>query len=193
MKHQLLKIAILTLSLTTAVASEAAMVDGIEIGIGGGYNNNLYLKRIIGARVGLLKSWQVHWLAMGGWHVDGYWDLNLARWYTDPDFAGNYRNITIVGLNPIFRFQPDRSYQNGFLPYLEASVGGSFASAKQLSGHKLGSYFAFEDLLGAGFCFGDRQQYDFSLRFLHYSNAGFAPPNAGISVNYLATMAYHFG
>jgi len=169
----------------------AKPIDGVSFGVGGSESNSL-LKSVYGVRVSLEKDWSRRFFPSSHWHWGGFWDLNFAHFRAAPDYMGRYRHISILALNPIFRLQADEPFSNSILPFLEGSVGLAWGNTRHCGGHDLGSYFNFEDILGIGAYFGSRQQYDASLRFIHYSNAGLGFPNAGISIKCLATVSYHF-
>lgn len=115
-----------------------------------------------------------------------YFDLSLAHWWVD--YPTN-KNITIMALAPVFRLYLARKYVS---PYFEGSVGPAYMTKTTLGTRDLGSHWTFQDLVGFGASFGYRQQFDASIRLLHYSNANLAPKNSGIDVWLLATIGYHF-
>ncbi len=165
----------------------AALVDSFSIGAGAGDPNSLR-----GGRVALQKDWHVNWLNFLGWHVTGYWDANLAYWRTNGNQFGQYKDITTLGFNPVFRWIRNEPLFSSVTPYLEASVGIAGLSKRRLGHRQLGANWAFEDLLGFGARFGCRQQYDLSLHYLHFSNADIKKPNNGIDVKFLVMFRYYF-
>ncbi len=166
--------------------ANAALIDSFSIGVGGGNPNNLR-----GGRIALQKNWNIKLLPLLGFYTTGYWDANFAYFHTQGDQFGRYKNIAIIGINPVFRFRPTNAIY-GIVPYLEASVGLAAYNHRRLGHRNLGMNWSFEDLLGFGATFGDRQQYDLSLHFLHFSNADIKRPNNGIDVKILAMFRYFF-
>lgn len=149
--------------------------------------------RLRGWRVSARKDWQWQLLSKSSNFVlKGAWDLSYAYWHTDISMPAEPRNIYALAIAPVLHLQPTKPFFNHLSPYLEASVGGSILSRRLLAHRDLGSQLLFQDLLGFGIRFGSQLQYDLSWHYLHYSNANIAPPNNGIDVKILATLAYHF-
>lgn len=146
-----------------------------------------------GGRFAVQWPWERLWFADKAVNLTGYWDLSIAHWHADPDEMGRYQDITSFAIAPIFRVHVNKDLWPTFSPYLEGSVGATVHTARFLGPRNLGSYFAFQDLLGLGVEMGTHRQYDLSFHFLHYSNAGLAPPNSGITIEYLMTLKYQFG
>ncbi|MCW5588712.1 MAG: acyloxyacyl hydrolase [Legionellales bacterium] len=180
-------IAIGLMTLILSLTTYASGIDSASLSIGAG--NPAHLR---GARIAVQKLWNLQLFPSDGWSIGGYWDANLAYWHTKGDSNGRYKSISIIGLNPVFRLQPNHNVLWTLRPYFEASVGIAALSAKNLANRGLGANWSFEDLLGLGVRFGQHQQYDVSLHYLHYSNAGIKPPNNGIDVKYLLTLRYYF-
>lgn len=66
----------------------------------------------------------------------------------------------------------------------EFGIGISVLSERQFAGKDLGSYFQFEDRLGLVIAFDHSKQ--LALRYMHYSNGGFASNNPGMDFLNLA-------
>lgn len=168
-------------------ASKPCCLDSYSIAVGWGRPNHLR-----GARFAIQKDWRVRWFPFLGWHLSGYWDGSIAYWRTNGNRFGQYKNMTIVGFDPIFRWQSDKPWGHTITPYLEAAVGIAGLSKRHLGHRSMGANWAFQDLLGFGVTFGYRQQYDISAHYLHYSNADIKRPNNGIDVKVLLMFTYHF-
>ena len=152
----------------------ARALDSMSAEIGGGHG-------ITAARVGAQWAWKTKWFTGGSWHLGGYWDLQLGRW----DAASN---VTDLSITPTFRFAP----ASGRGPYVEAAVGLHYLSSRNITATKQpGSHWTFGDHIGAGYRFGERGQYDLSLRLQHHSNAGIKQPNPAINFA-LVRFQYHF-
>ena len=167
--------------------SAFGFIDGITGAIGGGRPNTL-----IGTRWSFIKHWNVRWVPSAGWSLGGYWDANIAYLHCFGNNGESHRNIFAFGLNPVFRLQKETPFAIGITPFFEASVGVAGLSEKYMGKRSLGAKWSFEDLLGFGFSFGQRRNYDLSFHYLHYSNANICPPNNGIDVKLLVTLTYHF-
>lgn len=113
----------------------------------------------------------------GSLRLDGYWDL-AATWWGHLDTAS-------VDLSPVLRLHLGPA--GGRLqPYLEAGIGLAWFSRSRLApGTDLGSTLQFADRLGVGVHMPGGQ--DLSLRFFHYSNAGFNRRNSGVE-----SLAVHY-
>jgi lipid A 3-O-deacylase len=124
-------------------------------------------------------------------NLNAYWDLSFAHWRTTPPKANQPRSITILAAAPIMRLQTREKYFLG-KPYLELGIGPSFLSNNHLGHRNLGGQFAFQDLLGVGLSWGTLSIWSLSYHYVHYSNAGFFPPNQGIDVKHLLSVGYQF-
>ncbi len=109
----------------------------------------------------------------------GYWD-GPAR----SDLARHRpRSLTVATLGPMFRWQRDCPLgQSTLTPYAELGVSPSWLSEKEIQGRILSLHFQFEDKIGVGMRFGQKQQYDVSIRAYHYSNASIKRPNSGVNL-----------
>jgi lipid A 3-O-deacylase len=174
-------------SVNPTPVSNRFVPDGLSLSYGKGIPNNLH-----GGRVGLQWDWHVDWLQKSPLQLSGYWDFNVAHWLSNGDEYGKNPSIWAIGFNPIFHLQTRRPWWDLVSPYLEGSVGVAWLTTTHIGCRDLGSHLTFEDLIGLGFRFGSRQQFDVSYHFLHYSNASFAPPNQGIDVKTLLTFAYRW-
>ncbi|MCB5189853.1 acyloxyacyl hydrolase [Methylobacillus arboreus] len=162
-------------------ASQAWAFDGISLTAGSGSEADM-------ANIALHWNWDKRWFAEGDWFLSGYWELGASFW------KGNgpspRKEIYGIGFTPVFRFE--RQPINGIAPYIEGGIGINQFSGKQVNGDtSMGSRFEFSDHIGLGLKFGERQQYDLSYRFQHYSNAGITSENPGINFNQIR-LTYHF-
>lgn len=156
----------------------------VNVGYGGGMPNDIY-----GGRLAIQDDWLKSWNFGKRLTLTGYWDYSIAYWHTHGHLCpGEQDNMTILGLAPVLRLQ-SRALQS-ITPYFEASVGLAWMSHSTLGQRNLGANFAFQDLVGFGFTFGQQQQFEISYHYLHYSNAGLFAPNQGIDVNYLVSIQY---
>lgn len=158
--------------------SANAMNKAISLSYGAGEPDSLR-----GYRASLqLEPEQTQW--KGVWI---YFDLNAAHWHSK--YTTN-KSIDALGIVPVFRFYSPKP--SVLTPYLEAGIGLTGLSKDEIGHRQLGAHWGFQDLMGAGFMLGREHQLDFSIRYLHYSNAGLYNPNEGIDVKALFTMAYRF-
>lgn len=161
------------------------------IGFSGGFGEP---NSLVGGRVALQWHWNRFWVtkktdAVG---ITGYWDASVAYWHCRGDVNGDHKKLAIFAFAPVFRMQAVRPFHNSILPYVEGSIGGAYMTADHIGRRDLGARWTFQDMIGLGFQFGSREQYDLSYHFLHYSNASLASPNNGIDVKVLISFVYHF-
>ncbi|WP_020655956.1 acyloxyacyl hydrolase [Massilia niastensis] len=139
------------------------------------------------ARVSVTSDWDKRWFASNGRHLGGYWDANLAFWRLEAyrNVPGQKKNIGVIGLTPVFRYQADDKL--GW--YAEAGIGVSlFSKLYKNEDKELSTAFQFADHVGVGYT---TAKWDFGLKFQHYSNGSIKSPNAG--ANWLiAKAAYRF-
>lgn len=79
-----------------------------------------------------------------------------------------------------------------FSPYLEVSAGPAYMSETRLANRNLGIHYTFRDMLGVGFSFGSEKNCNFSIQFLHNSNASISKHNAGVNVWPTFSLGYIF-
>jgi lipid A 3-O-deacylase len=113
---------------------------------------------------------------LGSWIVKTSVEADLAYWHSRSDQTG-HQSLFEVGVTPVFRFAPA---SDAYRFFVEAGIGAHFLSHTSISGRQFSTSFQFGDLIGAGWRFGGRRQYEISLRVEHFSNAGIAHPNQGI-------------
>ncbi|MBI3041480.1 MAG: acyloxyacyl hydrolase [Betaproteobacteria bacterium] len=160
-------------------AAPAVAVDAIAVEAGSGDSTDM-------ARIAIQWDWSKRWFEGAEWHVGGYWDLSLGHWRSDA-LPGQNRDITEIGLTPVFRLQRNRLEG----AYLEAAVGFHLLSRTTIGDKRLGTRFQFGDRLGLGYRFGARSAWDLGYRFQHLSNGGIKKPNNGINFHQVR-LQHHF-
>jgi lipid A 3-O-deacylase len=167
------------LSWNPCYAADAASFasDGVSFEVGSGNGAEMW-------RLGITKNWDRKWLAMGNWHLGGYWEAQIGQWS-----GSDTRTINDLGLTPVFRFQ--QTEPSKISPYVEAGVGAHVITPTMLDDSRhFGGAFQFGDLVGTGARFGEHGRYDLGLRFEHLSNGGIKKPNNGINFTQLR-FVYH--
>ncbi len=164
-----------------ALASAPALaIDGVAVEAGSGDNTDR-------GRVAIQWDWNQRWLQGKDWHVGGYWDLGVGYWNRSGTLPGQEKNITEIGLTPVFRLQ-----QNSLAgPYLEAAIGFHVMSRSRIGDKRMSTLFQFGDHIGAGYRFGTKGAFDLGYRYQHLSNAGIKKPNNGINFHQIR-LQYHF-
>jgi hypothetical protein len=150
--------------------SPVSAADGLSVSAGAG--DYTYRAEVAWFREMAAPRWQFR-----NWQLGCNLEADLAYW--KPSGAREEgRPITEVGLTPVFRLSRLADESRFFL---EAAIGAHFLSHTSVyRGREFSTSFQFGDLIGAGWRFGAHREYELSLRFQHFSNAGIAHPNQGI-------------
>lgn len=115
-----------------------------------------------------------------GW-LSGYYEGSVGYWYRGDD------HIVCGALSPVFVYYFGAQGWT-VQPYLEAGIGVAGISETKIDTRDLTTGFQFEDRIGVGLRTKD---IDFSIRYMHYSNASISQPNDGIDI-FIATVGYRF-
>lgn len=114
----------------------------------------------------------------------------LATWETG---SPNRRSAKAKKNLHTFAFSPMAtvSLYNGqrLKPYATLAIGPALLSTSQFGSQHLGSHACFQDLVGLGTRIGS--QWDASINYLHYSNAGLAKHNQGVDIHWMLSIGYH--
>ena len=133
-------------------------------------------------RLGLRKDFNSRWLESSVGYLSGYYELSVNYWKGK---SSNNKNNYGIALSPVFNYY----FNMGEIkPYLEAGIGVSLFKNKMIDGRNLATNFLFEDRIGVGARVGN---FDFSFRFMHYSNASIKAPNMGIDI-WIGSISYKF-
>lgn len=89
-----------------------------------------------------------------------------------------YDSNLVLALSPILRLPVGEAF--GYPLEAEFGVGISLLDDTRFAGKDISTHYQFEDRIGVSTTFGKQKQYRVSLRYLHYSNAGFKKPNPGL-------------
>ncbi|AEF04484.1 MAG: acyloxyacyl hydrolase [Alteromonas sp.] len=89
-----------------------------------------------------------------------------------------YDSNVVLALSPILRFPLTTVFDKPI--DLELGIGVSLLDDTQFAGKDVSTHYQFEDRIGFSTTFGQYQEYRVSLRYFHYSNAGFKKPNPGL-------------
>ena len=131
-------------------------------------------------RVGIQKEFDTTFYENETLYISGYHELSLNYW------EKNSANIAAIAYSPVFTLNFITSSE--YTPYIEAGVGVAALSNKKIDSRDLSSTLQFEDRFGVGL---KRANFDFHIRYMHYSTGGFKKPNDGIDI-FLAGFAYNF-
>lgn len=173
--------AVAALSAAQAGFAADGLFDSVALEGGGGEHVQV-------VRLSAQKDWNQNWLPTHGYHLSGYWDANVAYWRANrwEDVADRRKNLGVIGVTPVFRWEADDKL--GF--YGEAGIGVSvFSSVYRNTHRQLSTAFEFADHIGVGYVFSNKL--DLGVRLQHYSNGGIKHPNGGVNLA-LVRAAYHF-
>lgn len=133
-------------------------------------------------RLSLSKAYGPIWLESNTWPLHFAWESSVAHWHAArPSDNTGPHTLNLATTGPMFRFQKATPFL-GMLPYIEAGVGASWLSKKEISGRRLSLHFQFEDKIGVGVRFGPAKAVDIGFRLYHYSNASLKTPNSGMNM-----------
>ena len=157
-----------------APAETNSWVDAVTFGYGQSKDNiDIY-------RLGLRRDFTSRWFESEEGYLSGYWEGSLNYWNGRGD--ENYG----VALSPVFAYYFRLS--ESVKPYLEGGIGASLWTRTKMGPRNLSTNFLFEDRLGTGVRIGN---WDFSFRYMHYSNASVKQPNDGIDI-FIGSISYKF-
>ena len=154
-----------------------------------------------GWRIGLEASpWQITsrlglTLASPSWWtpVDGRWgrvdvlaEFTAMLWRYPSPVAGERDQLAGIGITPVVRWRPSAASAW----HLEAGIGANWLSERYRTDRReFSTRFQFGDLIGVGWQFGARRQWEVGYRLIHYSNAGIERPNPGENFHVLVLRA----
>ena len=175
------KLNALTLALTlTFPLSGLAIQNGMALSYGTGLGNFSQPQNINGFNLAYLMqpdSWK--------WgHFSLSMNFSYGYWKTTENPA--HETISTYGIAPVLRW----TFLNNDIatPFLQASVGGAIMSSQYIDNRNLGSTVLFQDQGGIGLAFGAKQTIFATLQAMHYSNAGLASNNGGMTIPLLFTI-----
>lgn len=128
------------------------------------------------ATAGLIWRWSRQW-TLGSGVVTGYWAAAVSGWqYRAADGVGNSHLVQLI-FTPVVRYTPD----GGSAPwFIEGGIGATYMNKIYVTeGKAFSTRFNFGDQIAVGVVFGPQREYEASLRFEHFSNAGIKRPNPG--------------
>ena len=172
-KNLLILSSIATLSIAGDLSS---YIDGTTLSIGKSRDGiKIY-------RIGVRKDFDSRFLESKIGYLSGYYELTFNYWKGKTNH--NKTNYGIA-LSPVFNYY----FKMGPIrPYLEAGIGVSLFKNKWIDNRNMSTNFLFEDRLGVGVRV---ENFDFSFRYMHYSNASIKAPNDGIDI-WIGSISYKF-
>ncbi len=188
-----LQLTLILVLLGSTAVSHAEWLDGVIISGGKDFSSNADLNSY---RVSAIKNWDSRWFNEGGWYIGGYFDLSVNHWKSKLSSGSGVSakgrdHINAIAFSPVFRVTRKSPWFGSFTPFAEMGIGLSYLSASTLKAKNndpvdLGIRLQFEDRIGFGFQFGERQQYQAIFRAFHYSNANLHSDNDGFNLSEIA-------
>jgi lipid A 3-O-deacylase len=155
----------LSAGLLFSTTSQASLFDAVTLSAGWSNDFDIPL------RIGLRGDTDYHWFESGTGYLSAYYELAVSR------FADSENPATAISVSPVLTYNFRTSGK--LEPFVELGIGLTWISEKRVGLREIGSSFQFEDRIGAGFRSG---AHDWTLRYIHYSNAGFEDPNDGLDL-----------
>ncbi len=166
-----------TLSAKEPLKVNNSYIDGVTLSIGRSRDKiDIY-------RIGVRKDFKSRWLESKAGYLSGYYELTFNYWKGK---SSNHKENYGIALSPVFNYYFNLS--DNVKPYLEAGIGVSLFNHTWIDNRNMSTNFLFEDRLGAGVRVG---KFDFSFRYMHYSNASIKAPNDGIDI-WIGSISYKF-
>ena len=155
----------LSAGLLFSATSQASLFDAVTLSAGWSDDFDVPL------RIGLRGDTDYRWFESGTGYLSTYYELALSR------FTDSNNPATGISLSPVLTYHFKTAGK--LEPFVELGIGLTWVSEKIVGLQDLGSHFQFEDRIGAGFRSG---AHDWTLRYIHYSNAGYEEPNDGLDL-----------
>jgi lipid A 3-O-deacylase len=151
------------------------LVDEITFGLGHSRNGINIL------RTGLRHDFDRAWFRSDHGRLSAYAEASINYWFHDSE------NVVAGAVSPVFTYTFNTISATLF-PYVEGGIGAALISNTTINDQDLSTNFQFEDRVG----FGIRsKKLNFTIRYMHYSNADLKKPNSGIDI-LLLSGAYLF-
>lgn len=173
MKKFLFFAALICLSYSSLQGSDNTY--GVSVNVGESHNIDVY-------RIAIQKPFDSSVYDFESFSIHGFHEVGLNYW------NGEHNNVKTISYSPVFKLVLNSFQSNEYQPYIDFGIGAALASDTQIDDRNLSSAFLFEDRISFGIT---KDNIDFFVRFMHYSNAGLKSPNEGIDI-YLAGINYSF-
>jgi len=153
----------------------------LGVSFGSGYG----AAHIVPLRIAFQKEFDKHWNLNSHWPVSAYWEASVYNMNGKRGLLPNsHKHLMAGALAAAFRFERVQETILGW-PYVELGLGLSGLSRKEIGGRKLGMHVLFEDKFGLGLRFGEKREFDFGYKAIHFSNAYIGTYNHGINLHLL--------
>ena len=133
--------------------------------------------------------------------MQGYGEFSFGYWKSTLQPAQvrkrtGAKQIYQFSLSPVLRLTTQQPLFDNITPFVDAGVGGSYQTAKNLeqehsSGINMGGHWQFELRLVTGITFGQKETFEISYGWFHYSNAHLNAHNEGLDFRTIQ-LTYRF-
>lgn len=137
--------------------------------------------------VKLAVQYHTDWLKQYSdkWHL--YFESSVNTW--EYGAANRHDTTFVLAISPVFEY-PIGQWGNKQW-FVEAGIGISLLDDTNFAGKDVSTHYQFEDRIGLSMRFGKHEEHQVTLRYFHYSNAGFKKPNPGLDFVALS-YKHHF-
>ena len=138
---------------------------------------------------GYRLSFQIYHSALNWEKVSLFLDGSYANYMAYSTFLSSHKNISILALAPVLRYQ---FYHSSIInPFIDLSIGPSYMSKTKFI-RNLGIHYSFQDTVGLGLKLGKNNNMSISWKIIHYSNGGLSEHNGGVTVPIVIVFNYIF-
>ncbi|MCK9337243.1 MAG: acyloxyacyl hydrolase [Arcobacteraceae bacterium] len=169
------KVLLLVFVLWNTVVYGASDDFGVSVNAGRGSSIDIF-------RLGLQKSFDSIIYSNESISLKGFHEVGLNHW------SGNRNNLWALSYSPVFVIDFNKYAYTTYRPYIDLGVGVAFLSETQIDNKDMSSSFQFEDRISIGL---RKENIDFYIRYMHYSNGGVRKPNHGLNMG-LVGINYRF-
>ena len=136
--------------------------------------------------VKLAVQYHTDWLKTYSDKWNLYFESSINTW----EYGAPNRHDTnfVLALSPVFEYP--LGYWGNQLWLVEAGIGISLLDDTTFAGKDVSTHYQFEDRIGIATLFGAHDQHKVTLRYFHYSNAGFKKANPGLDFVALSYTQY---
>ena len=126
--------------------------------------------------VKLAVQYHTDWLEQYSEKWNLYFESSVNTW--EYGAANQHDTNFVLAISPVFQY-PIGHWGNTQW-FVEAGIGISLLDDTNFAGKDVSTHYQFEDRLGISMRFGTYEEHQVTLRYFHYSNAGFKKPNPGL-------------
>ncbi len=126
-------------------SSQAFSIDGAAFEFGASQSTGSSIDRYGAVAT---SDWNVRWLPLGDWYLDGFWEGGFDVWHANTRGTTGNDTIATVHVAPMLRYQRDPKC--GLAPFIEVGVGAYGLTDSKIQNKNFSLDFAFGDSIGGG-------------------------------------------